>query len=301
VPDKAFYDLNEVVQLTATPASGWSFTGWSGDLTGTTNPQNITMSGDKSVTANFTLTSTANLTFAAFGDYDTGPNVQAVANLVNVLNPNLIVTLGDNNYSDNGSVAAWDAEVGQYYHQYIRYPAGSTSAFAAQGSSVNRFFPAMGNHDWDDGVTGWTNYFDLPGNERYYDFIQGPVHFFVIDSDGREPDGNTSTSVQAQWLQAKLAASTLPWKVVVMHHPPYSSGDAHGSTPELQWPFEAWGASAVLSGHNHVYERLLRDDNNDGVPMPYIVSGTGGRPPHSSTRRCPAASLDTMPPTALCS
>ena len=29
----------------------------------------------------------------------------------------------------------------------------------------------------------------LPGNERYYDFVQGPVHFFVIDSDQNEPDG----------------------------------------------------------------------------------------------------------------
>jgi uncharacterized repeat protein (TIGR02543 family) len=32
----------------------WSFTGWSGDLTGATNPQNLTMDGDKTITATFT-------------------------------------------------------------------------------------------------------------------------------------------------------------------------------------------------------------------------------------------------------
>ena len=58
-----------------------------------------------------------------------------------------------------------------------------------------------------------------------------------------------------------LAASTAPWKIVYMHHPPYSSSQ-HGSTPGMQWPFENWGASLVLTGHDHTYERILRDDNN---------------------------------------
>jgi hypothetical protein len=44
----------------------------------------------------------------------------------------------------------------------------------------------------------------------------------------------------------------------------------------MRWPFEAWGADVVLSGHAHDYERLHRDDNHDGVIMPYFVSGLGG-------------------------
>ena len=53
-PDKTGYDYNETVQLTASPADGGSvFDSWSGDLSGTTNPENITMNGDKNVTANF--------------------------------------------------------------------------------------------------------------------------------------------------------------------------------------------------------------------------------------------------------
>jgi uncharacterized repeat protein (TIGR02543 family) len=52
-PDKATYNDGEVVQLTATPAAGWTFSGWSGDLTGIANPAAVTMSADKTVTANF--------------------------------------------------------------------------------------------------------------------------------------------------------------------------------------------------------------------------------------------------------
>ena len=48
------YHYNDIVDLTATPAIGWSFTGWTGDLTGTTSPASITMDGHKVVTATFT-------------------------------------------------------------------------------------------------------------------------------------------------------------------------------------------------------------------------------------------------------
>jgi uncharacterized repeat protein (TIGR02543 family) len=48
------YNYGDVVQLTAVPATGWSFSGWTGDLTGSTNPANITISGNMSVTAIFT-------------------------------------------------------------------------------------------------------------------------------------------------------------------------------------------------------------------------------------------------------
>lgn len=48
------YAPDTTVQLTATPQPGWSFYGWSGALTGSNNPENILMNGDKTVTATFT-------------------------------------------------------------------------------------------------------------------------------------------------------------------------------------------------------------------------------------------------------
>tara|TARA_B110000037_G_scaffold130159_1_gene147874 strand:+ start:184 stop:2016 length:1833 start_codon:yes stop_codon:yes gene_type:complete len=48
------YTSGTIVELTATPKSGWIFKEWSGSLTGTTNPQEITLDKSKSVTATFT-------------------------------------------------------------------------------------------------------------------------------------------------------------------------------------------------------------------------------------------------------
>lgn len=47
------YNSGTVVTLTATPATGYTFTGWSGDASGTSTSVNVTMSSNKSVTANF--------------------------------------------------------------------------------------------------------------------------------------------------------------------------------------------------------------------------------------------------------
>ncbi len=96
------------------------------------------------------------------------------------------------------------------------------------------------------------------------------MHLFIIDSSSTEPDGITAASLQAEWLKTALAGSRAPWKVVLLHHPPYSSGSNHGSTPELRWPYKQWGADVVLAGHDHVYERLEVDG------LPYIVNGLGG-------------------------
>lgn len=61
-----YYD-GDVVELTATADSGWHFVEWSGDLTGSTNPDSITIDGDKVVTATFTLDDTYTLTLTTSG------------------------------------------------------------------------------------------------------------------------------------------------------------------------------------------------------------------------------------------
>jgi tartrate-resistant acid phosphatase type 5 len=206
------------------------------------------------------------LRFAVIGDFGDGNQSEAdVAGLVHSWNPDIIFTVGDNNYPD-GQAATIDANIGQFYHDFIFPYPGTYGA----GAPENRFFPTLGNHDWHaPGAQPYLDYFNLPGNERYYDFVRGPVHFFAVDSDENEPDGVGSTSIQAAWLQQGLAASTSAWNIVYFHYPPYSSG-MHGSITWMRWPFAAWGANAVLSGHDHSYERLLVDG------IPYLVDGLGG-------------------------
>ena len=63
-PNKASYDFNEAVTLTAVPVNGWVFAGWSGDLTGTTNPATVNVTQNMAITAtfaqSFTITTSAN-------------------------------------------------------------------------------------------------------------------------------------------------------------------------------------------------------------------------------------------------
>lgn len=53
-PDRAAYDSGSTVQLTATPTSGFTFTSWNGDASGSANPLTVTMNANKNITANFT-------------------------------------------------------------------------------------------------------------------------------------------------------------------------------------------------------------------------------------------------------
>ncbi len=53
-PQETGYTYGEEVQLTAIPDPGWSFSQWGGDLSGSTNPATVTMTGNKVVTATFT-------------------------------------------------------------------------------------------------------------------------------------------------------------------------------------------------------------------------------------------------------
>jgi hypothetical protein len=204
------------------------------------------------------------------GDYGMANGAEeAVAALLDDLGVDLIITTGDNRYGGR----AIDDAVGRYFSRHI----GNYTGAHGPGNRVNRFFPSIGNHDVNDGggIEEYLDYFTLPDNERYYEFRIGPVHFFALDSDRSEPDGRGQASAQASWLRAALAASDAPHRVVYMHHPPYSSAH-HGSTRAMQWPFEDWGATLVLAGHDHVYERLSRDDNGDGVDLDYVVNGLGG-------------------------
>ncbi len=211
--------------------------------------------------------SAQNLKFAVIGDFGVDDaNQLAVANLVKSWSPELIITTGDNNY-DDGAASTIDQNIGKYYHEFI----GSYKGTYGSGSVTNRFYPSLGNHDWHaSNAQPYLDYFELPNNERYYDFILGPVHFYAIDSDSHEPDGNTATSTQAMWLKNKLASSTSTWNVVYFHHAAYSSSSNHGSYLKMRWPFKEWGADVVMSGHDHTYERL----NIGGLT--YFVNGVGG-------------------------
>lgn len=215
--------------------------------------------------------------FAVIGDFGIDSQAEAdVAAQIGTWNADFVITTGDNRYTD----ITYDRAVGKHYCAFMTDVLSHTNC-AGGDAAVNSFFPSTGNHDYSDGKGGGINeyidYFTLPGSgiattgtsgtELYYDFIQGPVHFFVVDSLAALDETNRQT--QQAWLQNGLQNSTTPWQIVYFHHPPYSSA-SHGSNPFMQWPFADWGADAVLGGHDHTYERI----GHDGIP--YFVNGLGG-------------------------
>lgn len=196
------------------------------------------------------------LTAAVIGDFgNASPQARDVAALVRSWNPKAIITTGDNNYP-NGSEQTFDANVTALYGDFI-----------ARGV----FFPTLGNHDYSaTGLATHLRRFTLPGNERYYQVGYGPLDVFILNGVEFEQDGITDESTQAQWLQTALAHSRRPWQFVFTHSPPYGSGARHGSTPEARWPYALWGADAVFSGDDHLYEHLRIGST------PHFVNGAGG-------------------------
>ncbi len=77
-PDQTNYNPGSVVALTANPAPGFAFTGWTGDVTGTINPIEVALTTNKTVTANFVSVDLIldnpdpQVTFV--GDWQTGAN-----------------------------------------------------------------------------------------------------------------------------------------------------------------------------------------------------------------------------------
>ncbi|MEM7125382.1 MAG: metallophosphoesterase [Chloroflexota bacterium] len=214
--------------------------------------------------------------FAVIGDYGlANRDAEKVADLVKSWSPEFIATVGDNNYP-SGEARYLDRNVGQFYHDFLFPYNGQYGS----GSDTQRFFPVLGNHDWDSvycsgsACSGpYFDYFNIAQDQRYYTFRKGPVRFFMLDSDSREPDGISGLSNQAMWLRTQLAQSDAVWNLVFLHHSPFSSG-GHRSDERVQWPFRQWGTDVVFSGHNHVYERIIMDE------MLYIVNGLGGKSRH---------------------
>jgi regulation of enolase protein 1 (concanavalin A-like superfamily) len=74
-PDQAAYAASTPVTVTAVPAAGWRFNGWSGDLSGATNPATLVVDANKSISAMFVEDAplTLAVTTTGSGATDTNP------------------------------------------------------------------------------------------------------------------------------------------------------------------------------------------------------------------------------------
>jgi hypothetical protein len=129
----------------------------------------------------------------------------------------------------------------------------------------------IGNHE-ENGIL-YTTFFPYPFvNGRYWSFDYGVVHVTVVDQYSIR--GGGISAEQLVWIAADLAATTKPWKIILLHDPGWSAG-YHPNDVSVQrniQPLAKQYGAMVVGGHNHYYARAVVD----GVT--HITTGGGGAP-----------------------
>lgn len=130
-----------------------------------------------------------------------------------------------------------------------------------------RYVPLMavrGNHDflplpfYGSFTFPEMDLLDADLKEAAWSFRFGNLHVAGIDSTNEY-----RVERQVPWLDQDLAAAAqdpdIDWKIVIFHHPAYSSCNVHGSTDYIQRLvvpiLDRYGVDLALSGHDHDYER----------------------------------------------
>lgn len=209
-------------------------------------------------TAKLTLpTKQGSIKFAVIGDTGTGDTHQlAVANQLTAMRGpfpfEFVVMVGDNIYGGN-SAKDFDRKFATPYKPLL--------------DGGVKFYAALGNHD--DPSERFYKPFNMNA-ERYYSFKPADgLRFFALDS-------NYMDDKQLKWLEDQLKMSGSEWKIAFFHHPPYSSGETHGSDETLRTQLEPlfvkYGVNVVLTGHEHFYERIKPQKG-----IAYFITGSSAK------------------------
>jgi acid phosphatase type 7 len=198
------------------------------------------------------------------------PAPKGTARVVESLNPDLVLTTGDNAYPNGTN------------DEFARFYAPTWGAFKAKTR------PSPGNHDYNTpGAAGYFDYFNGAGRatgpagargEGYYSFDLGSWHLIALNNYVPTAMG----SAQEQWLKADLAATTRPCIAAYWHAPRWTSSAVHRNNPDAAplWDdLYAARADVVLNGHVHSYERFARQSPSgqaDTNGIREFVVGTGG-------------------------
>jgi hypothetical protein len=213
--------------------------------------------------------------------------------------PTFFLHLGDVIYSFGEARYYYD----QFYEPYRTYPApiialaGNHDGIVAPGSTV----PTLDAYLRNFCATEPVRTDDAGGLDRtamiqpgVFFTLEAPlVRVLCLYSNILEDPGVISsqggmfpdvTDAQIDYLTAALTrAKRQRYQgalIIAHHHPAYTAGDKHGSSPKMRGEIDAvcndvgvW-PHAVLSGHAHNYQRFTRVRGKTQIP--YIIAGGGG-------------------------
>lgn len=193
--------------------------------------------------------------FAVMADRNGGnrPDIfeQAIEKL-NWLQPEFVMSVGDYipGYTENDS--SLDAQWREFFTKIapLHMP----------------FFCLPGNHDitnlpmrqaWQDRL-----------GPTFYHFIYGNVLFLCLDTE--DPPAGQISDTQVRYVQRVLEKNTrVSWTMIFMHKPLWKY--AHRGGYEKLEPLLAGRPHTLFAGHEHVYEKTVRN----GIDH-YVLATTGG-------------------------
>jgi len=215
--------------------------------------------------------------FVAIGDSRSRLDVHAkIVEKIMEKNPKFVVNSGD--LVGNGlSIHDWEAffKVNKEFMKNTPY------------------YPVLGNHEKDSPY--YYDFFDLPNNERYYNFTVGDALFIVLDSEGPRTNmpayvtddekdkywydsGIKYQETQKEWLEDVLNLNKEAGFVFVFQHLPlYSVKKSRVEESKMArkfWGdiFARHGVQVFLNGHDHHYHHAI----DNGVH--FITSAGAGAP-----------------------
>ncbi len=220
-------------------------------------------------------------TFLAFGDSGTGsPEQRQIARRMAEERPSLVLHTGDIVYPGGGYAEQQAFYFDVYWRMMLQTP----------------FFPCPGNHDYDTGNgepylaahSAPTRNVPAAGRGRYYSYDWGNVHFVSLDSNLSLAAAASGSGEMLEWLDRDLRESRAFWRVVYLHHAPFSGGpkesDALGKlVRDYVAPIlDRYDVPLMLNGHEHSYQRTFPiragEPLDTGQGVVYVTTGGGGAP-----------------------
>lgn len=207
----------------------------------------------------------ASVKFAVIGDSGRGTPQQRevgtqMARFHDAFTFPFVLMLGDNIYEGPATAEDYRLKFEEPYRELL--------------DAGVKFFAVLGNHD-DPRQVSYAP-FNMHG-ERYYSFappedvltrVATKVEFFALDSSNLD-------RTQLLWLDERLGKSAAEWKIVLLHHPLYTSGRYARSSLVHRWALEPiltrHRVDVVFSGHEHIYQRTALQ-----YGIQYFVSGGAG-------------------------
>ena len=208
--------------------------------------------------------------FRAGNGTDTNCRQRYTAEVVEQLNPDYVLGLGDMQYEEgtlDNYAQSYDLSWGRF----------KDKTFVAPG----------GSHDFYGGGDFYAYWGERAGPEpskNWFSLDAGAWHVVFLNSYCDEVGGCEPGDEQYEWLRSDLTSNTQPCTLALWHEPRYSSGPRHGDDGDVDplWDLlYAQGADLLLTAHDHDYERFApmddRGDRDDDRGLREFVVGTGGK------------------------